>query len=57
MGSMVAGDAANPADQRWGFWPLLSLSTQLGNRSEGLVPELSPDFCATGINGVQLPGS
>ena len=25
-----------------------------GNRSEGLVPELSPDFCATGMTGVQL---
>ena len=27
------------------------------SRSEGLVPELSLGFCASGINGVQLPGS
>ena len=27
------------------------------NRLEGHVPELSLGFCATGINGVQLPGS
>ena len=25
MGSMVAGVGVNPADQRWGFWPLLPL--------------------------------
>ncbi|MEC8688697.1 MAG: DUF4336 domain-containing protein [Cyanobacteriota bacterium] len=25
MGSVVAGAGANPADQRWGFWPLLPL--------------------------------
>ncbi len=25
-----------------------------GNKSEGLVPELSLGFCATGINGVRL---
>ena len=25
MGSMVAGAGVNPADQRWGFWPLLPL--------------------------------
>ena len=29
MGSMVAGAGVNPADQRWGFWPLLPLSSQL----------------------------
>ncbi|QNI67347.1 hypothetical protein SynBMKMC1_01264 [Synechococcus sp. BMK-MC-1] len=28
MGSMVAGAGVNPADQRWGFWPLLPLSSQ-----------------------------
>ncbi len=22
MGSVVAGAGVNPADQRWGFWPL-----------------------------------
>jgi hypothetical protein len=26
MGSVVPGAGVNPADQRWGFWPLLSLS-------------------------------
>ena len=26
MGSVVAGAGVNPADQRWGFWPLLPLS-------------------------------
>ena len=25
MGSEVAGAGVNPADQRWGFWPLLPL--------------------------------
>ena len=25
MGSVVAGAGANPADQHWGFWPLLPL--------------------------------
>ena len=25
MGSVVAGACVNPADQRWGFWPLLPL--------------------------------
>ena len=29
MGSVVAGAGVNPADQRWGFWPLLPLSYQL----------------------------
>ena len=29
MGSVVAGAGVNPADQRWGFWPLLPLSPQL----------------------------
>ena len=29
MGSMVAGAGVNPADQRWGFWPLLPLSYKL----------------------------
>ena len=28
MGSVVAGAGVNPADQRWGFWPLLPLSYQ-----------------------------
>ena len=26
MGTTVAGVGVNPADQRWGFWPLLPLS-------------------------------
>ena len=25
MWSVVAGAGVNPADQRWGFWPLLPL--------------------------------
>ena len=29
MGSVVAGAGVNPADQRWGFWPLLPLGFQL----------------------------
>ena len=29
MGSVVAGAGVNPADQRWGFWPLLPISSQL----------------------------
>ena len=28
MGSVVAGAGVNPADQRWGFWPLLPFSSQ-----------------------------
>ncbi|QNI58786.1 hypothetical protein SynBIOSU31_01919 [Synechococcus sp. BIOS-U3-1] len=28
-GSMVAGAGVNPADQRWGWWPLLPPSSQL----------------------------
>ena len=28
MGSVVAGAGVNPADQRWGFWPLLPLQAQ-----------------------------
>ena len=49
MGSVVAGAGVNPADQRWGFWPLLPLGRLLllaqCNRSEGLVPELSLILC------------
>jgi len=29
MGSVVAGAGVNPADQRWGFWPLLPRGFQL----------------------------
>ena len=29
MGSVVAGAGVNLADQRWGFWPLLPLSSRL----------------------------
>ena len=29
MGSVVAGAGVNPADQRWGFWPLLPLRFKL----------------------------
>ena len=29
MGSVVAGAGVNPADQRWSFWPLLPISSQL----------------------------
>ena len=28
MWSVVAGAGVNPADQRWGFWPLLPLWVQ-----------------------------
>ena len=27
MGSVVAGAGVNPADQRWGWWPLLPLGS------------------------------
>ena len=58
MGSVVAGAGVNPADQRWGFWPLLPLSSQSQQQVRRLVPELSLVFCAIGLdNGVQLPGS
>ena len=42
------------ADQRWPWWPLLPIISQLLNRSEGLVPALFLGFCAIGIDGVQL---
>ena len=29
MVSVVAGAGVNPADQHWGFWPLLPLGFQL----------------------------
>ena len=29
MGSVVAGAGVNPADQRWGFWPLLPITALL----------------------------
>ena len=29
MGRVVAGAGVNPADQRWGFWPLLPLTALL----------------------------
>ena len=29
MGSVVSGAGVNPADQHWGYWPLLPLSFQL----------------------------
>ena len=29
MGSVVVGAGVNPADQRWGFWPLLPLCSKL----------------------------
>ena len=28
-GGMVAGADLNPANQRWGFWPLLPISSHL----------------------------
>ena len=54
MGIVVAGAGLNPADQRWGFWPLLPLSLCHRKRSEGLVPDLFLGFWATGMTGVQL---
>ena len=44
----------NPADQRWVFWPLLPLSYQLQEPVLGHVPELSLEFCAIGMVGLQL---
>ena len=32
MGSVVAGAGVNPAEQRWGFWPLLPLQPKLVQR-------------------------
>ena len=43
----MAGAGVNPADQRWGFWPLLPLSPSWCNGFEGQVPELPLVFCAT----------
>ncbi|QNI61845.1 hypothetical protein SynTAK9802_01553 [Synechococcus sp. TAK9802] len=34
---MVAGAGVNPADQRWGFWPLLPPSVQLPTTYVDLV--------------------
>ena len=45
----------NPADQR--FWLYSHLAGSCRKRSEGLVSELSLELGATGINGVQLPGT
>ena len=57
MGSVVAGAGVNPADQRWVSGRCCHLAISSGNTPEGLVPELSLELCATGINGVQLPDS
>ena len=32
MVTVVPGAGVNPADQRWGFWPLLPLSSLLQER-------------------------
>ncbi|QNI48712.1 hypothetical protein SynA1560_02058 [Synechococcus sp. A15-60] len=32
----------NPADQRWGFWPLLSLSYLLQEQFRGTCPRVDP---------------
>ena len=40
MGSVVAGAGVNPADQRWGFWPLLPLYPY--GRRRTLFSELIP---------------
>jgi hypothetical protein len=40
MGSVVAGAGVNPADQRWGFWPLLPLYPY--GRRRTLLSELIP---------------
>ena len=40
MGSEVAGAGVNPADQRWGFWPLLPLYPY--GRRRTLFSELIP---------------
>lgn len=38
----------SPAEQRWLWWPLLPLRLFDCNWFEGLVLELSPDFCSIG---------
>ena len=40
MGSVVAGACVNPADQRWGFWPLLPLYPygRRATHAEELIP-------------------
>ena len=40
MGTVVAGAGVNPADQRWGFWPLLPLYPY--GRRRTLFSELIP---------------
>ena len=40
MGSVVAGAGVNPADQRWGFWPLLPLYPY--GRRRSVFSELIP---------------
>ena len=42
MGSVVAGAGVNPADQRWGFWPLLLLNSQLQKQFESPICQLFP---------------
>ena len=56
MGSVVAGAGVNPADQRWGYFigRCCHLAISCRYRSEGLVPELSLEFCATGCVDEQL---
>ena len=42
MGSVVAGAGVNPADQRWGFCPLLPLNSQLQKQVECPICPVSP---------------
>ncbi len=48
------GDAVNPADQHWPWLLLLPLGAINRRGMKGLVPKLSPIFCATGLDCVQL---
>ena len=50
MGWWLAG--VNPADQRWGFWPLLPLGYPADLR--GLSHTCPLIFCATGDSYMQL---
>ena len=54
MGSVVAGAGVNPADQPGLSGRSCHCVSSCCYGSEGLVPEMSLEFCATGLDGVQL---
>ena len=53
MGSVVPGAGVNPADQRWHWWPLAALEQVIFRDLRKAVPDLSPDFCTTGLECMQ----